>query len=56
MFDYKPVDNSASPVTLRLYLRANGKPLTETWLYEWVAWEQRQPPITMFQSSYGPST
>ncbi|HTE14136.1 MAG TPA: glucan biosynthesis protein D [Burkholderiales bacterium] len=46
MFDYKPVDRSTAPVTLRLFLRANGKPLSETWLYEWIAWEQRLPPLS----------
>jgi periplasmic glucans biosynthesis protein len=35
MFDLKPTDDSPTPVDLRLYLRANGQPLTETWLYQW---------------------
>jgi glucans biosynthesis protein len=35
MFDLKPTDDSVAPVDLRLYLRANGQPLTETWLYQW---------------------
>ncbi len=35
MFDLKPVDDSVEPVNLRLYLRAKGRPLTETWLYQW---------------------
>jgi glucans biosynthesis protein len=34
-FDLKPTDDSVAPVDLRLYLRANGQPLTETWLYQW---------------------
>ena len=34
MFDLKP-DESLAPVTLRLYLSANGRPLSETWIYEW---------------------
>jgi glucans biosynthesis protein len=34
MFDYVP-EPGAEPATLRLYLRANGQPLTETWIYEW---------------------
>jgi glucans biosynthesis protein len=34
-FDLKPTDASVAPVNLRLYLRANGQPLTETWLYQW---------------------
>jgi periplasmic glucans biosynthesis protein len=35
MFDLKPTDDNVAPVDLRLYLRANGQPLTETWLYQW---------------------
>jgi glucans biosynthesis protein len=35
MFDLKPTDDSPAPVDLRLYLRANGQPLSETWLYQW---------------------
>jgi len=35
IFDIKPTDDSAEPINLRLYLQANGKPLTETWLYQW---------------------
>jgi glucans biosynthesis protein len=34
-FDLKPTDDSLEPIDLRLYLRANGQPLTETWLYQW---------------------
>jgi len=36
MFDLKPDDSGRAPVDLRLYLRADGQPLTETWLYQWV--------------------
>src|SRR5262249_21982670 len=35
MFDLKPTDDSPAPVNLRLYLRANNQPLSETWLYQW---------------------
>ncbi len=35
MFDIKPTDDSVEPIDLRLYLRADGKALTETWLYQW---------------------
>ena len=35
MFDVKPNDNSVEPINLRLYLRAGGQPLTETWSYQW---------------------
>ncbi|MBT2324000.1 glucan biosynthesis protein D [Variovorax paradoxus] len=34
MFDAVPPPD-AGPVTLRLFLRADGQPLSETWLYEW---------------------
>jgi glucans biosynthesis protein len=34
MFDLVP-DDSAEPITLRLYLSADGQALSETWLYEW---------------------
>jgi glucans biosynthesis protein len=35
IFDLKPLDDSVVPIDLRLYLGANGQPLTETWLYQW---------------------
>jgi glucans biosynthesis protein len=34
MFDVVP-DESAAPVTLRLYLRSGGAAVSETWLCEW---------------------
>ena len=36
MFDLKPEDNSTQAITLRLFLRHEGKPLSETWLYQYV--------------------
>lgn len=33
MFDYVP-EPGTEPATMRLFLRADGQPLTETWLYE----------------------
>lgn len=35
MFDLRLLDDSRAPVDLRLYLRCNGQPLTETWIYQW---------------------
>ncbi len=35
MFDVVPEANSTEPVSLRLFLRANGQALSETWVYEW---------------------
>ena len=40
-FDLKPTDDRLEPIDLRLYLCANGQPLTETWLYQWTPPEQR---------------
>jgi glucans biosynthesis protein len=41
MFEFKPTDDSPAPVDLRLYLRADGQTLTETWLYQWTPPAQR---------------
>jgi periplasmic glucans biosynthesis protein len=35
MFDLRPADDSTEPVDVRLYLRINDQPLTETWIYQW---------------------
>jgi periplasmic glucans biosynthesis protein len=35
LFDVKPTDDSAEPIDLRMYLRLAGRPLTETWIYQW---------------------
>jgi glucans biosynthesis protein len=34
MFDLVP-DATTEPITVRLFLRADGQPLSETWIYEW---------------------
>jgi periplasmic glucans biosynthesis protein len=36
LFDVKPPDDSNDAVDLRLYLRIDTRPLTETWNYQWV--------------------
>lgn len=41
IFDLAPTDDSTEPINMRLYLRLNGKPLTETWLYQWTP-----PPVS----------
>jgi glucans biosynthesis protein len=41
MFDLKPTEDSIAPIDLRLYLRANGQPLTEPWFYQWMPPTQR---------------
>ena len=33
MFDLRPNDASLEPIDLRLYLRLDGQPLSETWIY-----------------------
>ena len=35
LFDIKPPDDGEEPIDLRLYLRVDGRPLTETWIYQW---------------------
>ena len=35
IFDWRPTDDGTAPVDLRMYLRLNGRPLSETWLYQW---------------------
>jgi glucans biosynthesis protein len=35
MFDLRPNDDSMEPIDLWLYLRIDGQPLTETWVYQW---------------------
>ncbi len=35
MFDLKGIGDSVAPIDLRLYLRVDGQPLSETWLYQW---------------------
>jgi glucans biosynthesis protein len=35
LFDVRPGDENLDPIDLRLFLRIDGKPLTETWIYQW---------------------
>lgn len=35
MFDLRPGDEAPEPINLRLFLRAGGEPLSETWFYQW---------------------
>jgi glucans biosynthesis protein len=35
LFDLRPADDSNDPIDLRMYLRIEGRPLTETWTYQW---------------------
>ena len=35
LFDVRPPEDSVEPIDMRLYLRVDGRPLTETWIYLW---------------------
>ncbi|HWX78935.1 MAG TPA: glucan biosynthesis protein D [Steroidobacteraceae bacterium] len=35
LFDVRPSDEVSDAVDLRMYLRIDGRPLTETWIYQW---------------------
>ncbi|HEX4153618.1 MAG TPA: glucan biosynthesis protein D [Steroidobacteraceae bacterium] len=35
LFDVRPPEDSVDPIDLRLFLRIEGRPLTETWIYQW---------------------
>ncbi len=35
MFDLRLTDDSTAPIDLRLFLRKNNQPLSETWMYQW---------------------
>src|ERR1700731_4475172 len=35
LFDVKPPDDTIDPIDMRLYLRIDGRALTETWIYLW---------------------
>lgn len=48
MFDVVPPDESQEPINLRLYLEAHGRPLTETWIYQWT------PPAVAERKLYNP--
>jgi len=36
LFDVRPADDSNDAIDLRMYLRIDGRPLTETWNYQWI--------------------
>ncbi len=44
MFDVVP-DAGTEPITIRLFLRAAGQPLTETWIYEWTPPPPNERPL-----------
>jgi glucans biosynthesis protein len=48
MFDVVPPDDTQNPINLRMYLEADGRPLTETWVYQWT------PPAAGNRQLYNP--
>jgi len=36
LFDIRPQEDSNDVIDVRLYLRIDGRPLTETWIYQWM--------------------
>ncbi len=48
LFDIKPPDDSNEAIDLRLYLRIDGRPLTETWNYQWTP-----PPVKDRKAALG---
>lgn len=45
MFDVVPEPTSTQPIALRLFLRADGQPLSETWVYEWIPPPPNERPL-----------
>jgi len=52
MFDLALSDDSAEPIDLRMYLRVDTQPLTETWIYQWIP----PPPAARASSSGLPAS
>jgi glucans biosynthesis protein len=48
LFDVRPADDSNDAIDLRMYLRIDGKPLTETWIYQWTP-----PPVRDRKAALG---
>jgi glucans biosynthesis protein len=36
LFDIRPPEDSNDVIDLRMYLRIDSRPLTETWIYQWL--------------------
>jgi glucans biosynthesis protein len=49
LFDVRPPEDSMDVIDLRLYLRIDGRPLTETWIYQWIP-----PPIKERKAALSP--
>jgi periplasmic glucans biosynthesis protein len=48
LFDLKPADDSNDAIDLRMYLRIDGRPLSETWNYQW-----NPPPVKDRKAALG---
>ncbi|MEO7207449.1 MAG: glucan biosynthesis protein D [Steroidobacteraceae bacterium] len=48
LFDLRPADDSNDAIDLRMYLRIDGRPLTETWIYQWTP-----PPVKDRRAALG---
>ena len=48
LFDVRPPDDSNDIIDLRLYLRIDSRPLTETWIYQWMP-----PPVKERKAALG---
>ena len=48
LFDIRPPEDSNDAIDLRLYLRIDGRPLTETWNYQWTP-----PPVKDRKAALG---
>lgn len=47
MFDVRPTDESVEPIDLRLYLRIDGRALTETWIYQWTPPSEKERKLAL---------
>jgi periplasmic glucans biosynthesis protein len=48
LFDLRPADDNNDAIDLRMYLRIDGRPLTETWNYQWTP-----PPVKDRKAALG---
>jgi len=48
LFDLKPADDSNDAIDLRMYLRIDGRALSETWIYQWTP-----PPVKDRKAAMG---
>lgn len=51
LFDVRPPEDSVDAIDLRMYLRIDGRPLTETWIYQWIPPPIKERKATLTQPS-----